>query len=196
MDCAASSQIFIYPPLKSNCTPRPLSLSSPCPFLTARGGRWTHVAPKGPSGTERPLRIWSPPPAFWSSRRWPPRATPPPAPPVSVHRCQADVDVRRGPLCVDSNYIPVDLCSGTDHRHAAPLVLLLAVCYTSVIPKQALSVQCLLIHSPRGVEAQAAALTVNVFPKIPVAASLSPPHMTARAHIHLYSLGDSCFWLS
>lgn len=59
----------------------------------------------------------------------------------------------------------------TDRRHAARLALLLAVCYTSVIPKQALSVRCLLIHSPRGVQAQVAALTVNVFPKIPAAAS-------------------------
>lgn len=75
-------------------------------------------------------------------------------------------------LCVDVNEAAFDLCGGTRTAVTpARLALLLAVCSTSVIPKQPLSVRCLLIHSPRGVQAQVAALTVNVFPKIPATAS-------------------------
>lgn len=89
-------------------------------------------------------------------------------------------------LCVDSNSAAFDLCGGAEHRHAARLALLLAVCYPSVIPKQALSLRCLLIHLPRGVQAQVATLTVNVFPKIP--ATASHLHTQTHTHMHVYSV--------
>lgn len=115
----------------------------------------------------------------------------PPPSPSSPASCQCaplpNGCIRRGHLCVDSNSIPVDLCGVTDHRDATPRALLLAVCCTSVIPKQALSVQCLLIHLPQGVEAQAAALTVNASPKVCVTASLLP-HTCVHTHIHIHKL--------
>lgn len=110
---------------------------------------------------------------------------PPPPSPASCQRAPLpNWCIRRGHLCVDSNSIPVDLFGVTDHRDAARRALLLALCCTSVIPKQALSVQCLLIHSPQGVEAQAAVLTVNVFPKVCVTASQLP-------HICVYTYTSS-----
>lgn len=74
--------------------------SSPLLSFLPRGDRWTHVALKDPPTHTHTLptppelfHIWSLPPVFWSStcKCWPPQATPPPAPPVSLHRCQTDV---------------------------------------------------------------------------------------------------------
>lgn len=136
---------------------------------------------RGPPGH---FHIWSLLPVFWRMQVLTTAGRP--SSPASCQRVPLPKwCVRRGHLCVDSNYIPVDLCDVTDHRDAVRLALLLAVCYTSVIPKQALSIQCLLIHSPQGVEAQAAALTVNVFPKVLVTAS-HPPHICECTHHQLH----------
>lgn len=149
------------------------------PFLKVTGG---HVWRRGPPGH---FHIWSPPPVFWRMLALTTAGRP--SSPASCQRAPLpNWCIRREHLCVDSNSIPVDLCGVTDHRDAARRALLLAVCCTSVIPKQALSVQCLLIHSPQGVEAQAAALTVNVFPKVRVTAS-HLPHICVYTHIYTYT---------
>lgn len=131
------------------------------------------------------FHIWMLPLLFCSSpsRPWPPQAAPPPTPAASLRAAAKPTWTH---LCVDSNSVPFDLCGGTERRHAARLALLLAVCYPSVIPKQALSLRCLLIHLPRGVQEQVAALTVNVFPKIPATASHLHPYMYTHTHTYTH----------
>lgn len=80
-----------------------------------------------------------------------------------------------------------------DGGHAARLALLLAVCHMPVIPKQALSVRRLLIHWPRGGKAQVAALTANIFPKIPAAASHLHPYLCIHTHAHARRQSPLCY---
>lgn len=180
--CGTNHQI-IHPP-KSRAV---LSLLSRLPSFS-EGDRWARVVPRAPWALPH-LEPATSLLAHASADHC--RLPPSPSSPAS---CQCaplpNGCIRRGHLCVDSNSIPVDLCGVTDHRDATPRALLLAVCCTSVIPKQAMSVQCLLIHLPQGVEAQPAALTVNAFPKVCVTAS-HLPHTCVHTHMHIHNLCDT-----